>query len=184
MLVSMKEMLEDAKNNRYAIPAFDISNYEMMKAVLETCEEEKSPALLMGLGVDLQGRDMNLLLSMVKSASDFFNVPVCFHLDHATNFNIIKKAIDSGFSSVMYDGSVLPFDENALKTAEVVKYAHKKGVTVEAELGHVGNASVGSISETGTDVDPGESLTVPKEVSKFIEITNVDALANIVNDGI
>ena len=177
MLVTMNEMLLDAKKNRYAIPAFDISNYEMMKAVLETCEEEKSPALLMGLGVDLQGRDMNLLLSMVKSASDFFNVPVCFHLDHATNFNIIKKAIDSGFSSVMYDGSVLPFDENALKTAEVVKYAHKKGVTVEAELGHVGNASVGSISETGTDVDPGESLTVPKEVSKFIEITDVDALA-------
>ena len=115
MLVTMNEMLLDAKKNHYAIPAFDISNYEMMKAVLETCEEEKSPALLMGLGVDLQGRDMNLLLSIVKSASDFFNVPVCFHLDHATNFNIIKKAIDSGFSSVMYDGSVLPFDENALK---------------------------------------------------------------------
>ena len=77
----------------------------------------------------------------------------------------------------MYDGSVLPFNENALKTAEVVKYAHQKGVTVEAELGHVGNASVGSISETGTDVDPGESLTVPEEVSKFVEITDVDALA-------
>lgn len=177
MLVSMKEMLLDAKKNHYAIPAFDISNYEMMKAVLETCEEEKSPALLMGLGVDLQGRNMNLLSSMVKSASEFFNIPVCFHLDHATDFNFIKKAIDCGFSSVMYDGSVLPFSENAKNTAEVSKYAHQKGVTVEAELGHVGNASVGSISETGTDVDPGESLTVPEEVKKFIEITDVDALA-------
>lgn len=177
MLVTMKEMLLDAKKNHYAIPAFDISNYEMMKAVLETCEEEKSPALLMGLGVDLQGRDMQLLTSMVKSASDYFNVPVCFHLDHATDFDFIKTAIDNGFSSVMYDGSVLPFNENALKTADVVKYAHKKGVTVEAELGHVGNASVGSISETGADVDPGESLTVPEEVSKFIDITDVDALA-------
>ena len=173
----MKEMLLDAKRNHYAIPAFDVSNYEMMKAVLETCEEEKSPALLMGLGVDLQGRNMSLLTSMVKSASDYFNIPVCFHLDHATDLNFIKKAIDNGFSSVMYDGSVLPFNENALKTAEVVKYAHQKGVTVEAELGHVGNASVGSISETGTDVDPGESLTVPEEVSKFVEITDVDALA-------
>ena len=177
MLVSMKEMLLDAKQKGYAIPAFDVSNYEMMKAVLETCEEEKSPALLMGLGVDLQGRNMQLLTAMVQSVSKYFNIPVCFHLDHATDFNFIKQAIDNGFSSVMYDGSVLPFNENALKTAEVVKYAHQKGVTVEAELGHVGNASVGSISETGTDVDPGESLTVPEEVSKFIDITDVDALA-------
>ncbi len=177
MLVTMKEMLEDAKRNHYAIPAFDVSNYEMMKAVLETCEEERSPALLMGLGVDLQGRNMQLLASMIKASSDFFNLPVCLHLDHATDLDFIKKAIDAGFSSVMFDGSVLPFNENATKTAEVVKYAHAKGLTVEAELGHVGNASVGSVSETGADTDPGESLTLPEEVSKFIDITDVDALA-------
>ena len=177
MLVTMKEMLKDAKEKHYAIPAFDVSNYEMMKAVLETCEEEKSPALLMGLGVDLEGRNMKLLTSMIKECSKHFDIPVCFHLDHATDFNFIKNAIDAGFSSVMYDGSVLPFENNAERTAEVVKYAHSKGVTVEAELGHVGNASVGSISETGTDTDPGESLTVPEEVTKFIELTDVDALA-------
>lgn len=177
MLVTMKEMLADAKKNHYAIPAFDVSNYEMMKAVLETCEEEKSPALLMGLGVDLQGRNMQLLTSMINGASEFFKVPVCFHLDHATDYDFIKSAIDAGFTSVMYDGSVLAFDENAKNTAEVVKLAHSKGVTVEAELGHVGNASVGSISETGEDQDPGESLTVPEEVKKFVEITDVDALA-------
>ena len=177
MLVTMKEMLADAKKNHYAIPAFDVSNYEMMKAVLETCEEEKSPALLMGLGVDLNGRNLNLLTTMVEGSSKFFNIPICFHLDHATELDFIKKAIDAGFSSVMYDGSVLPFEENAKKTAEVVKFAHEKGVTVEAELGHVGNASVGSISETGSDTDPGESLTVPEEVKKFVEITDVDALA-------
>ena len=177
MLVSMREMLEDAKKNHYAIPAFDISNYEMMKAVLEACEEEKSPALLMGLGVDLVGKGLPLITSMVKEASNYFNIPVCFHLDHATDFELIENAINAGFSSVMYDGSVLPFDENAKKTAEVVKFAHTKGITVEAELGHVGNASVGSISETGADTDPGETLTVPEEVTKFIEITDVDALA-------
>lgn len=177
MLVSMKEMLQDAKYNHYAIPAFDVSNYEMMKAVLETCEEEKSPALLMGLGVDLQGRNMQLLASMIKSSSEFFNIPICFHLDHATDFDFIKKGIDAGFSSVMFDGSVLNFEENARKTKEVVEYAHSKGITVEAELGHVGNASVGSVSETGADTDPGESLTLPEEVSRFIDITNVDALA-------
>ena len=177
MLVSMKEMLEDARENRYALPAFDVSNYDMMKAVLEACEEERSPALLMALGVDLEGRDMNLLVSMIRSASDYFNIPICLHLDHATNFDFIKRAIDAGFSSVMYDGSVLDFENNAKNTAQIVQYAHAHGITVEAELGHVGNASVGYISETGTDTDPGESLTVPEEVAKFVEITDVDALA-------
>lgn len=177
MLVSMKEMLADARKNHYALPAFDVSNYEMMKAVLDACEEEGSPALLMGLGVDLGGRAMDLMASMVASASKFYSIPVCFHLDHATDFELIKRAIDAGFSSVMYDGSVLDFENNAKNTAEVTKYAHAHGVTVEAELGHVGNASVGSISETGTDTDPGETLTVPEEVAKFVEITDVDALA-------
>ena len=177
MLVTMKEMLEDARKNHYAIPAFDVSNYEMMRAVLEACEEERSPALLMGLGVDLEGKGLPLLASMVKEASNYFDIPVCFHLDHATDFELIKRAIEAGFSSVMYDGSVLDFENNAKNTAEVTKYAHAHSITVEAELGHVGNASVGSISETGADTDPGESLTVPEEVTRFIEITDVDALA-------
>ncbi len=177
MLVTMKDMLEDAKANHYAIPAFDVSNYEMMKAVLEACEEERSPALLMALGVDLVGKGMPLLASMVKEASNYFDIPVCLHLDHATDFELIKKAIDVGFSSVMYDGSVLDFENNAKNTAEITKHAHAHGISVEAELGHVGNASVGSISETGTDTDPGESLTVPEEVARFVEITDVDALA-------
>jgi fructose-bisphosphate aldolase class II len=177
MLVSMKEMLSDARQNHYAIPAFDVSNYEMMRAVLETCEEERSPALLMCLGVDLVGKGMNLLPAMIQSASAHFSIPICLHLDHATDFDLIKNAIDAGFSSVMYDGSVLDFDNNAKNTAEVTEYAHARGITVEAELGHVGNASVGSISETGTDADPGESLTVPEEVARFVDITDVDALA-------
>ena len=114
---------------------------------------------------------------MVKGASEYFKIPICLHMDHATDIDFIKYGCDNGYSSVMYDGSVLSFDENAKNTAIVTEYAHKKGITVEAELGHVGNASVGSISETGTDTDPGESLTVPEEVAKFVEITDVDALA-------
>jgi diaminopimelate epimerase len=105
---------------------------------------------------------------MVRSASDYFQIPVCLHLDHATDFDLIKRAINAGFSSVMYDGSVLDFENNAKNTAQIVQYAHAHGITVEAELGHVGNASVGSISETGTDTDPGESLTIPEEVAKFV----------------
>ncbi len=177
MLVTMREMLADARKNHYAIPAFDVSNYEMLKAILETCEEEKSPALLMTLGCDTQGRNLQTLSSMIKSVSQHYNIPVCLHMDHATDIDFIKYGCDNGYSSVMYDGSVLSFEENAANTAIVTEYAHKRGISVEAELGHVGNANVGSISETGADNDPGESLTVPSEVRKFIEITDVDALA-------
>lgn len=177
MLVSMKDMLADARKHHYAIPAFDVSNYEMMKAVLETCEEEKSPALLMGLGVDLVGKGLPLMTAMVSEASKYFSVPVCFHLDHATDFEAIKAAADAGFSSVMYDGSVLPFAENAKKTAEVVAFAHARGLTVEAELGHVGNDMVGSGGDTSEGEDAEATLTVPEEVAKFVELTDVDALA-------
>lgn len=173
----MKEMLQKAKEGHYAIPAFDVSNYEMMRAVLDVCEEEGSPALLMALGVDLTGKGLPLLASMVRAASEYYTVPVCFHLDHATDFDSIKAAIEVGFSSVMFDGSVLPFEENARKTKEVVDYAHSKGVSVEAELGHVGNAMVGNESDSVSNEDPADSLTLPDEVVKFIEITDVDALA-------
>jgi len=177
MLVSMKEMLADAKINRYAIPAFDVSNYEMMKAVLDVCEEERSPALLMGLGVDLAGKGLPLITSMVRAASDYYTVPVCFHLDHATDFESIKASIEAGFSSVMFDGSVLPFEDNANKTAEITAFAHARGVTVEAELGHVGNAMVGNVNDSAKNEDPEDTLTLPDEVVKFVEMTDIDALA-------
>lgn len=177
MLVSMKEMLAHARANHYAIPAFDVSNYEMMKAVLDVCEEERSPALLMGLGVDLVGKGLPLITSMVRAASDFYTIPVCFHLDHATDLDSIKSAINAGFSSVMFDGSVLPFPENAEKTAEVCAFAHAHGVTVEAELGHVGNAMVGNENDSVKNEDPEDTLTLPDEVVRFVQITDVDALA-------
>ena len=177
MLVSMKEMLADAKAKHYAIPAFDVSNYEMMRAVLETCEEERSPALLMGLGVDLGGRGLPIMTDMVKAASAYYSVPVCFHLDHATDLDFIRRALDAGFSSVMYDGSVLPFEENARMTSEVVKMAHAYGATVEAELGHVGNAMVGNENDAVKNEDPEDTLTVPEEVVRFKALTDVDALA-------
>lgn len=173
----MKEMLADAKKNRYAIPAFDVSNYEMMKAVLDVCEEERSPALLMSLQVDHAGRGMNLLSEMVKGAARHYDLPVCFHLDHATDPEYIKLAVNAGFSSVMLDASVLPFEENAKMTAEVTSYAHKMGVTVEAELGHVGNAMVGNEKDTNINEDPEDTLTVPSDVVKFVDMTDVDALA-------
>ena len=177
MLVSMKEMLADAKAKKYAIPAFDISNFEMMKAVLDTCEELGSPALLQGLPIDFNGRDMNLLCDMVKGASAHYNIPICLHLDHAPDIDCIKAGIKAGFSSVMLDASVLEFSENAKRSKEVVDYAHKYGVTVEAELGHVGNAMVGNEGDKVSNENPDDTLTLPEEVKKFVEITDVDALA-------
>ena len=177
MLVSMKEMLADAKAKHYAIPAFDVSNFEMMRAVLETCEEERSPALLQALGVDFNGKALPILTEMIKAASNYYNVPVCLHLDHATDMGLIRTALDAGFSSVMYDGSVLPFDENAEMTRKVVEMAHSYGATVEAELGHVGNAMVGNENDAAKNEDPEDTLTVPEEVVRFREITDVDALA-------
>ena len=178
MLVSMKEMLADAKLRHYAIPAFDVSNYEMMKAVLDTCEEEGSPALLMGLGVDLVGKGMNLIPAMVAEASKYYSIPVCFHLDHATDLELIKRAADAGFSSVMIDASEMPFEQNAAVTAEVTAFAHARGITVEAELGHVGNALVGNeAAGVVHDEDPKDTLTDPQDVKRFVELTQVDALA-------
>lgn len=178
MLCSMKEMLADAKAKKYAIPAFDVSNYEMMRAVLEVCEEERAPALLMGLEGDLSGKGMQLIPAMVKSAAEFFTVPVCFHLDHAYDFSFIQAAIGAGVSSVMFDGSKLPFAENMARTKEVVQFAHEKGLTVEAELGHVGDAMVGNEKATTTgDDDPEDTLTIPQEAYQFVEQTKVDALA-------
>ena len=177
MLVTMKEMLADARAGHYAIPAFDISNYEMMRAVLDVCEEEGSPALLMGLGVDLEGRGMDLIPGMVEAAARSYRVPICLHLDHATDLELIRRAAKAGFSSVMYDGSVLPFEENVRNTAEVVRFAHGAGLTVEAELGHVGNAMVGNEKETHENEDPEDTLTDPAEVVRFVAETDVDALA-------
>ncbi len=177
MFVTMKEMLADAQQKHYALPAFDVSNYEMLRAVLDVCEEERSPALLMAIPADMEGRGMPLLTGMAQAAARTYSIPVCFHLDHATNMDLIQRAADAGFSSVMIDGSSLPFAENPAITAEVVQFAHARGLTVEAELGHVGNALVGNEKDTVLDEDPEQTLTDPAEVVQFIQRTDVDALA-------
>lgn len=183
MLVTMKEMLDDARAKKYAIPAFDVSNYEMIKAVIDVCEEERSPALFMCLKPDMQNKGIKFITAMIREAAKEYTVPVCIHLDHATEIEDIKEAIDNGFTSVMYDGSVLSFSENAAKTKEVVELAHAKGVSVEAELGHVCDAIAGTGEDAllnnaeAKEENPEDTLTDPEEVKKFIEITDVDALA-------
>ena len=178
MIQTLSEMLKDAREKKYAVPAFDVSNYEMIKAVIEVCEEERSPALFMCLKADLQNKGIDFLTAMLREAAKNYSVPICIHLDHDTDLEDIKQAIEYGFSSVMYDGSTLPFKENVEKTREVTAYAHARGVSVEAELGHVGDALPGTVQGlAGKDEDPNETLTIPEEVKSFIEQTDVDALA-------
>jgi ketose-bisphosphate aldolase len=179
-LVNMKQMLYEARRGKYAVAAFDISNYEMMKAAMESAQELNSPIILSFLKMDLDGLGIDYLSSMAKTAGLLSKVPVCIHLDHSVEFELIKQAIDRGFTSVMFDGSSLSFEENARITRQVCDYAHKYSVTVEAELGHVTDALSGN-SESGGPVakeeDPKKFFTEVNEVKDFIARTDVDALA-------
>lgn len=178
--VTLTEMLADARKNHYAIPAFDVSNYEMVRCVAEVCAEERSPALMMGLQPDLEGPGLNFMVDIAKRASVEYDIPVCLHLDHATEMKNIIRAVDAGFSSVMYDGSKLSFDENAKNTKEVVDFAHSRGVTVEAELGHVADAIAGNnqtMITASTDEEIEANFTKPADVVEFVARTNVDCLA-------
>lgn len=179
-LTSIVPLLADARARRYAIPAFDVSNYEMIRAVAEVCEEERSPAIFMLLKADLEGFGSKILIDAIRSAAAQMTVPVCIHLDHATSLEDIASCIDLGATSVMYDGSRLPFEENARNTRSVVDYAHARGISVEAELGHVTDA-IGGLSESGTVSDDEASiescLTNPDDVRRFVSLTDVDCLA-------
>ncbi|HHW55787.1 MAG: class II fructose-bisphosphate aldolase [bacterium] len=167
-LVPMKELLEDARRNKYCIPAFDYSNYEMMRAVIEVAEEERSPVILMNLVVDMPNNGMEYLTAMAWEAADLATVPVVLHLDHCTDLDLMRRAIKAGYTSVMIDGSTLPFEENVELTRRVVAMARPRGISVEAELGHVGSAQ---------EDDDASVLTQPEEVERFVEATDVDCLA-------
>ncbi len=180
-LVNLNDILQDAQEKRYAVAHFNVSNYEMIKAVIEVVEELKSPVILSFLEPDLKGKGLELLMGMANSAAANLEVPVCLHLDHCKNIDFIKLCVRSGFSSVMFDGSQLPFSENVRLTKQVCEYAHRFNVTVEGELGHVtdaivGNSESGSTSAHAMD-DPANFLTEPQEVKEFVAETGVDALA-------
>jgi fructose-bisphosphate aldolase class II len=171
MLVNLNRVLLKARKEKYAVPAFDCTDDILIRTVLDTAEEQNSPVILMVLEHDLKGKGFDYITSIVKGVSHRYNIPIVLHLDHATDIELIKKAIHYGFTSVMYDGSTLSFEENVANTKEVVDFAHQYNVSVEAELGRVGGNEI-----DGTDA--GESLlTEPEEVLRFVNETKVDALA-------
>lgn len=168
-LVSAKGILEAARDGHYGVPAININNLEWTKAVLLTAQENKSPILISvseGAGKYMAG--YKTIVGMVKGMIEELNitVPVALHLDHGSYEGAIE-CIEAGFTSVMYDGSHLPFDENLEKTKEIVKLAHEKGVSVEAEVGSIGGEEDGVIG-SGELADPQECKLMAESGIDFL----------------
>ena len=171
MLVDLATLLRDARRHRYAVPAFDCTEDVLVRTILETAEARQSPVILMCLDMDLAGNGFAYLPGLIKLAAAHHTVPVALHLDHAKDLNLIARAIDAGFTSVMIDGSELPFEENVRLTRGAVELAHPRGVSVEAELGHVAGSDLASTHCSDS------VLTEPRDVMRFVDRTGVDALA-------
>ncbi len=171
MLATAKEVLADAQARQYAVPAFDCVEDVMVRAVLETAEAHAAPVFIMALEPDIEGNGWVYFSGLVKMVADHHKIPIVLHLDHADRLEAIGRAVDLGFTSVMIDGSSLPFEENVRITRAAVDVARPRGVSVEGELGHVGGMD---LEATGHRENV---LTEPDEVIRFVEQTGVDALA-------
>ena len=171
MLVTLKDILADAEAKKYGVGLFNMLNLEMARGIIEAAEEERSPLILGVAEVHLPLIPFEYAALVMNDIAKKATVPVCLHFDHGVSFDKIKAAVDAGFSSVMYDGSSLSYEENISNTLAVSKMAHAKGVSVEAELGHVGGG------EGGTDDGIEEMYTRVDQVTDFIARADIDALA-------
>ena len=174
-LVNTKEMFRKAMKGKYAIPAYNFNNMEQLQGIILGCVESMSPVILQVSGSARKYANPTMLRHMAMGAVQMANeagadIPIALHLDHGDSFELAKSCIDSGFSSVMLDGSHHPFDENVELTKRVVDYAHEREVTVEGELGVL----AGVEDEVSHDVS---HYTKPEEVEAFIAGTGVDSLA-------
>ena len=174
-LVNTKDMFLNAMEGGYAIPAYNFNNMEQLQGIIIGCVESKSPVILQVSGSARKYADPTFLPYMAMGAVQMVKalgavIPIALHLDHGNTFELAKSCIDSGFSSVMLDGSHHPFEENAALTHQVVDYAHEREVTVEGELGVL----AGVEDEVSHEVS---HYTKPEEVEAFVEKTGVDSLA-------
>lgn len=172
MLVTMNDLLLPAKRDGYGIGFFNAVNMEMARAVIETAEELNAPVMVGTAEVLLPAMSLEnvatYLIPMAKKAK----VPVCVHYDHGLTFEKCMEALKLGFTSIMYDCSTLDYQDNAAKVAEMVKICHGMGVTVEGELGHVGdNEGLGKLD------NPSDYYTDPDVAEDYCKRTGVDALA-------
>lgn len=171
-LVPVKDLLCDAQRQGYAVGAFNCNNMEIVQAIVQAAVLECSPVIIQASQGAIKYAGLEYISALGHLAANMAPVPVALHLDHGTSFEQIVQCIRHGFSSVMIDGSQLPFEENVALTVEVLKVARPVGVSVEAELGKIGGTE-DDISVSDTDA----RLTDPEEAKAFVEKTGVDCLA-------
>lgn len=171
-LATLKEVLGPAEKGSYAVGAFNANNMEIVQAIVEAAVEERSPVILQASQGAIRYAGLEHIVSLVKTAAMGTDLPVVLHLDHGTAFDQVMRCIRHGFSSVMYDGSALPLEENIATTCRVMEVARAAGVSVEGELGKIGG------TEDDVSVEERDALfTDPAEAKRFVDETDVDALA-------
>lgn len=170
MFINVSEELKKARNDDYAIGAFNTNNLEATKAICAAAKETSASIIIQTTPGAIEYAGLRQIFEIVKTEIEETGISAALHLDHAKDFEIIKECIDIGYRSVMIDGSKLPFAENVVLTRKVVDYARPKNVSVEAEIGAIG-------TEEGGENVGGGNLSSPEEVKKFIELTDIDSVA-------
>ncbi|NLG92070.1 MAG: class II fructose-1,6-bisphosphate aldolase [Clostridiales bacterium] len=172
-LVNTREMFKKAYEGGYAIGAFNVNNMEIVQGITEACQELKAPLILQVSAGARKYANHTYLTKLVEAAViENPDIPIALHLDHGSSFEICKDCVDGGFTSVMYDGSSKPYEENVEEARRVVEYAHKYNVTVEAELG-----KLAGVEDDVNVADDKAQFTDPDEVKDFVTRTGVDSLA-------
>ncbi|MBI4434049.1 class II fructose-bisphosphate aldolase family protein [Candidatus Uhrbacteria bacterium] len=172
MLGNPRTLLTKALRGRYAIGAFNINNLEILQGVVRAAEAQHAPVIVQTSEGAIEYAGMTELVTMMQVAAKRAAVPVVLHLDHGKNLDVIKAAIRSGYTSVMFDGSSLPYAENVATTAKVVRWAHAKGVAVEAELG-----AIKGVEDLVSVAEREATFTNPEQALDFVTRTKCDALA-------
>jgi len=171
-LENLKTLLSGVGAMDYAVPAYNILNHLTLKAVIEECEAGRSPVIIQTSVATVKFYGPEVLALMAKSEIDLAGIPVALHLDHCTDPVLAKKCVDCGWSSIMFDGSGMPFDENISLTKEIADYAHPKGVSVEGELGAIHGV------EDHIDVKEEDAhLADVRQSAEFVQKTGIDAFA-------
>jgi len=171
-LVTTKKMFEDAYKGGYAVGAFNVNNMEIIQGIVEAGKKLNAPLILQVSKGARAYANHTYLVKLVEAAVEETGLPIALHLDHGPDFETCKACIDGGFTSVMIDGSHLPYEENVALTKKVVEYAHAHGVVVEGELGTLAGVEDDVVVEAGN-----ESYTKPEQVEDFVTRTGVDSLA-------
>jgi fructose-bisphosphate aldolase class II len=169
-LVNGKVMLDFARRNHFAVGSFNADNMEMMLAIIETAEEERAPVILQLSPKNISYTSMAMIVGMAKIAAAQVNIPVVLHLDHGIDFEQNLQCLCEGFTSLMFDGSKYPYEENVAKTAKIAEIAHIAGVPLEAELGQV-------LQNGATPEQVAAMMTDPDQALDFVKRTGCDALA-------